>query len=218
MIWKQNEKKKSENLRKQQLVNKNTHAHAMCVENWNRVDGYPKLPLHKSLETSEKVKSGMGSMGWKVVWYIWEEWGPWAPPTELGKQEEEEDNEDRDWGFGFEVNMMVGWDTAEDREGRGRLSRCPNEWLRDSLKKALDLDGYGVPSPCCPAKGQLSTNLWEPMASWGSMWRWRRDIILGAVGTKQQHYHQPLMKSSLTDRIVRGDQLGDQWKDIEVLG
>ncbi len=156
-------------------------------------DGYPKLSLREEcvLETSEKVKSGMGSMGWKEAWYIWEEWGATTPPTELGKQEEEED---RDWGFRLEVQMMEGWDTAEERGGRGRQSSCPNDWLRDCLKVALDLGGYGFPSPCCPANRQLSTNLWEPMASWGSMWRWRRDIMLGAVGTKQQHYQQPLVK------------------------
>lgn len=39
----------------------NTHAHAMCVEELER-DGYPKQSLY-ALESSEKVKSGMGSMG-----------------------------------------------------------------------------------------------------------------------------------------------------------
>lgn len=169
----------------------------MCVENWKE-NRYPKLSLHEecALETSEKVKSGMGSMGWKKAWCVWEEWGATAPPTELGKQEEEEDKEERDWGFRLEEQMMEGWDTAEERGGRGRHSSCPNDWLRDCLRVALDLGGCGVPSPCCPANRQLSTNLWEPMASWGSMWRWRRDIILGAVGKKQQHYQQPLMIQS----------------------
>lgn len=169
---------------------KNTHAHAVCVENWKK---YPKLSLCEecALETSEEVKSGMGSMGWKEAWNKWEEWGATAAPTAQGELEEGEDKEDRDWGLRLEAQMMEGWDTAEKRGGRGRHSSCPNDWLRDCLRVALDLDGYGVPSPCCPANRQLSTNLWEPMASWGSMWRWRRDIILGAVGTKQQHYQQP---------------------------
>lgn len=148
---------------------------------------YPKLSLREgcTLETSEKVKSGMGSMGWKEAWCVWEEWEPTVPPAELGKHEEEWET---DWGL--EEQMMEGWDTAEERGDRGRQSSCPNEWLRDCLKVALDLGGCGVPSPCCPADRQLSTNLWEPMASWGSMCRWRRDIILGAVGTKQHHYQQ----------------------------
>lgn len=123
-------------------------------------------------------------MGWKEAWCVWDECGATAPPKELGKQEIEEDKEERDWGFRLEEQMTEGWDKAEEREGRGRHSSCPNEWLRDCLRVALDLGGCGVPSPCCPANRQLSTNLWEPMASWGSMWRWRRDIILGAVGKK----------------------------------
>lgn len=156
-------------------------------------DGYPKLPLHEesAWETSEKVRSGMGSIGWKEIWCIWEECGATAPPTELAKQEEEEDKEECGWGLGTELQMMEGWDTAEERGGRGRKSSWPNDWLRDCLKLGLDLGGKEDPSPCCPASRLLSTNLWEPMASCGSMWRWRRDIILGAVGTKQQHCQQP---------------------------
>lgn len=146
---------------------------------------YPRLLC--AWETSEK--SGMGSMGWKELWYKWEEWEATLPPTEPGRQEEDESREDRDCGFGLAVQMTLGWDKAEERGGRGRHSSCPNEWLRDL--RALDLAVCEVPSPCCPADRQLSTNLWEPMASWGSMWRWRRDIILGAVSTKQQHY-QPI--------------------------
>lgn len=182
-----------------------THARAMWVENWEE-NRYPKLSLREgcALEISENVKSGMGSMGWKEAWCVWEEWGATAPPTELGKQEEE-DKEERCWGFKLEEQMMEGWDTAEERGGRGRQSSCPNEWLRDCLRVALDLAGCGIPSPCCPANRQLSTNLWEPMASWGSMWRWRRDIILGAVGRKQQHYQQPL--------VIHSDgQSGTDWE------
>lgn len=173
---------------------KKTHPRTCDVCGQLEKDRYPKLLSHeeRALETSERMKSGMGSMGWKEAWYTWEEWGAAPPPTELGKQEAEEDKEDRDGGFGLDVQMMEGWDTAEDRGGRGRHSSCPNDWLRDCLRVALDLDGCGVPSPCCPANRQLSTNLWEPMASWGSMWRWRSDIILGAVGTNRQHYKQPV--------------------------
>lgn len=183
-----------------------THAHAMWVKNWKR-DGYPKLSLREecAFERSEEEKSGMGSMGWKEAWYIWEEWGATVAPTELGKQEDDKDKEDRDWGFRLEVQMIEGCDTAEERGGRGRQSSWPIDWLRDCMRVALD--GYGVPSPCCPAKRQLSTNLWEPVASWGSMCRWRRDIILGAVGTKQ-HYKQPLKIKSdgqgETDREISG--------------
>lgn len=147
---------------------------------------YPKLSLNRgwTLETSENVKSGMGSMGWKEAWYMWEEWGAPPPATELGKQEDEDDKNGTDGGFRLEEQMTDGWETAEERGSRGRNSSCPNEWLRDCLKVGLGLDEWGVPSPCCPASRELSTNLWEPKASWGSMWRWRRDIILGAVGTK----------------------------------
>lgn len=126
-------------------------------------------------------------MGWKEAWCVWDEWGATVPPRELGKQEIEEDKVERDWGFRLEEQMTEGWDKAEEREGRGRHSSCPNEWLRDCLRVALDLGGCGAPSPCCPVNRQLSTNLWEPMASWGSMWRWRRDIILGAVGKKNNN-------------------------------
>lgn len=174
------------NLKRQKLVRVN-HTHALCVCREVERGEYPKLPLHDecTLETSEKVKSGIGSMGWKELWCKWEEWWATLPPTALGKQEEEE--EDRERGLGLMLQMTEGWDTAEDRGGKGRHSSCPMEWLRDCLKVALDLDWRGVASPW----RQLSTNLWEPMASCGSMWRCRRDIILGAVDTKQQHYQQP---------------------------
>lgn len=173
---------------------------------------YPKLSL-RNLETSEDVRSGMGSIGWKEGWYIWEEWWATLPPTELGKHEEEEDKEEMDWGFGLELQMMEGWDTAEERGVRGTKSSCPNDWLRDCLKVDLDLDGYEVPSPCCPANRQLSTNLWEPMASWGSMWRWRRDIILGAVGTKEQHYQQPLIKRNSDGQGEKCGKWAERYSD-----
>lgn len=158
--------------------------HTWCVRNWKE-NGYPRLSLCERWKTSDKEKSGMGSIGWKERWCICEEWGPRAPPTELGKQEEEYDNWETGGELGLEEQMMEGWDTAEERGGRGRQSRCPNDWLRVGLKAALDLGGCRVPSPCCSASRELSTNLWEPMASWGSMWRWRRDIILGAVDTEE---------------------------------
>lgn len=104
-------------------------------------DGYPKLSLHEecTLETSENDKSGIGSMGWKEAWYAWE-WGVALPPTKLGKQEEDEDKDDDDWGIWLEVKIMEGWETAEERGGRGRQSSCPNEWLRECLKVALGLE------------------------------------------------------------------------------
>lgn len=174
-----------------------TPTHTCVVCRGLEKDRYPKLSL-RDLETSD-VRSGMGSIGWKEWWYIWEEWWATPPPTVLGKHEKEEDKADMEWGFWLALQMMEGWDTAEERGVRGTKSRWPKDWLRDCLKEDLDLGGYGVPSACCPANRQLSTNLCEPMASWGSIWRWRRDIIPGAVGTKE-HYQEALNKKPLRDK------------------
>lgn len=71
-------------------------------------------------------------------------------------------------------------------------SNDPKDALRHWRSGALEWDwGCGLlASPCVPASRQPSTNLWEPMASCGSMWRWRSDIILGAEDTKHSTVSQ----------------------------